>query len=129
MDISHNDKMTLLELLGGGAPWFRPLQGGEYVDNKDGSFSTERTVTERLPNEGPIANFPSLWQTGNGPVELPWQDASTAAGMYENANGRTFPRYGNYDAGIAASKEKSANGGTGGSPNSKVSAILRALIK
>ncbi len=128
--ISDRDKMTLWELLVGPGdapasekpPWFRPFGGSEYVSNPDGSFSTERTVTERLPNNGPIANFPSLWMTGAGPVNLPWQKAAIAAGMYENENGLTFPRFGTYNAGIRHSKEKSAKGGRGGS--SAIEAIL-----
>ncbi|WP_428398324.1 LPD38 domain-containing protein [Marinobacter salarius] len=90
-------------------PELRPFQPGEQVDNGDGSFSTERTVT--VPIGRRWANVPSLWMSPDGPKELDEDAAVRAAMDYERATGTKFPGFDSVDEAVASAKARSDKGG------------------
>lgn len=93
-------------------PQLRPFEPGEYVDNGDGSRSTERTVSVPLP-DGSWMNAPSLWMSPKGPWDFGMNEdyITDMALWYERATGKKFPRYGSVDEAVQASKARSAGGG------------------
>ena len=46
----------------------RPLKKGEFVDNLDGTRSTERTASFNIGGKEVLA--PSIWMSPDGPVDL-----------------------------------------------------------
>lgn len=101
----------------GGGFALRPFRAGEKVNNADGSYSTERTVTVQMPDGG-WANVPSLWMGPNGPVDMKAMgmndDAiAQAAGVFERKNGTRFVRFGNIDQAVSAARARSEAGGAG----------------
>lgn len=100
------------------APKLRPFRAGEKIDNPDGSYSTERTATYRLP-DGKWVNLPTLWMGPDGPVDLAGkeEDVLKTASAFEKATGSVYRRFDTVDQAEAAAKERSANGGANaGSP-------------
>lgn len=90
----------------------RPFNPGEAVDNGDGSYSTERTVSAALP-DGLWINAPSLWMSSEGPVNFGMnEDAIVETALaYERRTGTKFPRFKTVEEAIKASKSRSARGG------------------
>ena len=92
--------------------FMRPFAVGEYVDNGNGTRSTERTVTVSLPT-GQWVNIPSLWMTQNGPVDFGDNNdaAWDAARAYEKQSGLMFPRFKTMNEGVSSSILRSKLGG------------------
>ena len=95
----------------------RPLEPGEKVNNPDGSYSTERTVTVQSP-DGSWVNVPSLWMGPNGPVDLrPMGDdyIGRVAQTFEKQAGKRFVRFNDLKVAEAAAAMRSEAGGAGAS--------------
>jgi len=95
--------------------WLRPFDEGERRENPDGSYSTELIATEYLP-DGSIANFPTLWMTPDGPVQLGVREAMQAALEYERATGKKMPRFKSIDEAVRYAQTRSRMGGRGVAP-------------
>ena len=79
--------------------------------NKDGSVSTELTITTDGPTGG-FWNIPSIWYNQNGePVELDQKTATQTAVEYERATGRKFRRFGTIAAAEKFATARSKMGG------------------
>lgn len=90
----------------------RPFQPGEYIDNGDGSFSTERTVTIEWP--GGFANVPTLWMSPSGQaLDLAFNEeiVRRAAENYVSEMGGKFDVFPTVDEAVAAAKARSEGGG------------------
>jgi len=91
----------------------RPFNPGEKVDNSDGSYSTERTVTVQMP-DGQWAVVPSLWMENNSPRDYaPEGDDYIAeiSNEYETSSKKKFPRFSSIDEAEKFAVERSAGGG------------------
>lgn len=91
----------------------RPFKPGEKVDNADGSYSTERTVTVQGP-DGQWSVVPSLWMGPNGPVDLLEKGddvIANVAARYEAGSGEKFPRFADVKAAEDWAVQRSASGG------------------
>ena len=97
---------------GGGV---RPFQAGEFVQNPDGTQSTERTVTIQTPT-GEWVNVPSLWMGQAGPQQLNDNQIAGAMQAYEAQTGQSFPRFGSLQEAEAAARTRSMAGGAGQGP-------------
>src|SRR5690606_3954212 len=85
-------------------PALRPFVAGEYIDNGDGSYSTERTVTIQDKN-GNWVNVPSLWKDSEGnTVDFgDGEDAIAKAHQeYEAGGGKRFRRFKSVEDAVAA---------------------------
>lgn len=89
----------------------RPFKPGEKVNNPDGSYSTERTITVGV--DGQYMNIPTLWMGANGPEELSEQEAVTAARDYMQRSGQKFPSFKTIDQAVQAAEKRSDAGGAG----------------
>ena len=89
----------------------RPFKPGEFLNNQDGTRSTERSVSFNI--EGREVLVPQLWMTPDGPVDLSRnpQTIIRALMAFEERTGKKFPRFDNPDEATAFSKQKSALGG------------------
>lgn len=99
--------------LGEFTPPLRPFKSGEFVDNGDGTRSTERLRTVPMP-DGSWANVPSLWMGDDGqPFDFGADEDSISAyaDLVERMVGKKFPRFRNAEEGIAAAKKRSDGGG------------------
>lgn len=94
---------------GQGGTDLRPFEPGEKVDNEDGTYSTERTVT--VPIGDQWFNVPSLWMGPDGPVQLSEDQALDTAERYMKEKRVTFPAFRSVDEAVAAAKTRSKNGG------------------
>lgn len=71
----------------------RPLKRGEYVDNLDGTRSTERTASFNI--EGKEVLVPSIWMSPRGPVDL-FEHPDLLVETFKNfeaRSGSAFPRF------------------------------------
>lgn len=76
-------------------PPFRPFKPGEFVQNADGTQSTERTITWQLP-DGRWVNTPTLFMTPNGVLDLSTPDKeeqARQAAMVLMKSGTEFPTF------------------------------------
>lgn len=90
----------------------RPFRSGEFVENEDGTRSTERTITFKIGEDW--VNAPSLWMTPDGPVEVTDEDAlSRLLSFYEERTGALFQRFGDRVSAIEAARARSDRGGVG----------------
>ena len=71
----------------------RPFTQGEFLDNQDGTRSTERTMSFNV--EGEEVVMPSLWMTPDGPVDLSRMPESMIRSTleFEKRSGKKFPRF------------------------------------
>jgi hypothetical protein len=92
----------------------RPFAPGEFVQNNDGSISTERSVTIQGP-DGSWMNVPSLWMAPNGPQDFGTDEAAIfdAADYYERTTGKKFPRFGTVEEAVFEAENRSKRGGAG----------------
>jgi hypothetical protein len=90
----------------------RPFRSGEFIENPDGSISTERSVTAKLP-DGQWINLPSLWMGPGGPVDFgDDEDAIVEQGLaFEENTGEEFKRFKTRRQAIDAAKARSSAGG------------------
>lgn len=91
----------------------RPFKPEEFVENDDGTISSERTVTIADQN-GQFVNAPSLWMGQDGPVDLGTDE--DAIGQALNAfetEGESLPRFDNLDGAVKAAQARSRAGGAG----------------
>ena len=89
----------------------RQLRPGEFRKNKDGSVSTEISITENLGGDSPWSNIPTLWMSGDEIIELDAGRAVDAAIEYEKRTGHKFPRFMSVDTAVEAAKKRSQAGG------------------
>lgn len=91
---------------------YRPFLPGERVDNPDGSYSTERSVTVKGP-DGKWMNIPSLWMGEQGPAQLDSDAALNAALSYEGTHGPmpSFQRFDDLQEAEQAAQARSDAGG------------------
>ena len=94
----------------------RPFNPDEFINNEDGSISTERTWTIQTP-EGDFANVPSLWMGNNGPVDLATQSdpepvIMNMMRMYEAENGPTWQRFKTVEEAENYARSRSNQGGS-----------------
>ena len=92
----------------------RPFEPGEYVQNDDGTISTELSVTVQHP-DGSWMNVPSLWMTRNGPRDFGTDEDAIldAADYYERKTGKKFPRFRTVDEAVFEAESRSKRGGAG----------------
>jgi hypothetical protein len=106
----------------GKEPNLRPFNPGERVENPDGSFSTERTVTVQGP-DGRWMVMPSLWMGQHGPVHFQGRGDdffSQIAGNYQQASGENFPTFPSLQAADAFAARRSKGGGASHLPLAQV---------
>lgn len=91
-------------------PSVHPVTGRPIVNNADGSFSTERSITVTDPslNDGRPTNIPSMW----GGRELPQPEAIKQALQ----SGQKFESFGSIDEAVTAAKQRSTMLGNTASP-------------
>ena len=89
----------------------RPFREGEFIDNQDGTRSTERTMSFNV--EGEEVVMPSLWMTPDGPVDLSRSpDAMIRSTMeFEKRSKKQFPRFQTPQEASSFSKKRSHEGG------------------
>ena len=90
-------------------PEIRRLQPGEFIQNQDGSRSTERsiTVTEQAINQGRPTNIPSIYSVNGEPREVPEEQAV----RFAIATGETYPAFASVEEAVAAAVARSDAGG------------------
>jgi hypothetical protein len=94
-------------------PPFRPFNHGEFVQNADGSQSTERTITWQMP-DGRWVNTPTLFMTPNGVLDLSTPDKeeqARQAAMVLMKNGTEFPTFKSPDEAESFATGRSKGGG------------------
>ena len=93
----------------GRKPEIRRLRPGEFIQNPDGSRSTERsiTVTEQAINQGRPTNIPSIFSIGGESREVPQEQAV----RFAFATGEQFPSFDTMEQAVEAAKARSAAGG------------------
>jgi len=100
--------------------WYVPFDPEKHdaVDNHDGTWSTERTITVK---DGPMwAVIPSLWFTSkNTSTQMDEKASKRLANMYEKNTGRRFPRFVSRDAADAFARLRSEKGGANQGPLAK----------
>jgi len=71
----------------------RPFKKGEFLDNQDGTRSTERTMSFNI--EGEEVVMPSLWMTPDGPVDLSRSPEAMIRSVieFEKRSKKRFPRF------------------------------------
>ena len=86
-----------------------PETGRPVLDNEDGSFSTEESITVTHPrlNDGKPTNIPSIWN-GKRPPMAP-SDPGFEDYVVEQAlkSGQKFPSFNSIDEAVSAAKERS----------------------
>jgi hypothetical protein len=97
----------------------RPLELGEFVENEDGTRSTERAFSVHV--DGKEMLIPSLWMSATGPVDLADdpEAAKAAALRLEAETGKRFPRFKTPDDATRFSKARSSKGGVDLGPLAK----------
>jgi hypothetical protein len=98
----------------------RPFNADERVNNPDGSYSTERTMTVQMPDGWGIV--PSLWMSPRGPVDLSSMGENYLAAIaqgYEQSNGTAFPRFPDVQSAEDWAVNRSHGGGAGQGPLQK----------
>ena len=89
---------------------YRPLQPGEFIQNEDGSRSTEYTSTIKADDRW--MNIPTIWMTPKGHAERLSSDAATERAFeYMRRTGKQFPSYATTEESVEAAKARSAAGG------------------
>jgi hypothetical protein len=94
-------------------PPFRPFKPGEFVQNADGSQSTERTITWQLP-DGRWVNTPTLFMTPNGVLDLSTperEEQARGAAMALMRSGTEFPTFQSPDEAESVAAGRSKGGG------------------
>ena len=89
----------------------RPFKENEFVQNDDGSISTERTVTIQ-DAEGKYVNVPSLWMVDDGYVDF-GDDETQIRNMLvrHERNGGSFERFDSVEDAEESAKARSNAGG------------------
>ena len=94
------------------------------VDIGYGDPSTEYTMSAQDPY-GMVISYPSIWWANhNQPVQLSPDEAYQRALAYEQATGKLFPRYNNYDEEGAAATLRSKAGGAEKTPLTGVAGTI-----
>lgn len=94
----------------------RPFSHGERVNNADGGYSTEITVTVPAPGGGWML-VPSLWMTASGPLNGRDDDQNQAIALrYESMTGTHFPRFKNIEDAEKYAQQRTAGGGIAQGP-------------
>lgn len=93
---------TIAPQVPAGAP--RPFAPGEYVQNPDGSWSSEISVTVTNPklNGGKATNLPSLWIVNGKPVRV----SEDQAAAYALKSGLEWPSFGSIKEADAAASAR-----------------------
>jgi len=97
----------------------RPLKKGEFLDNKDGTRSTELGVSFEV--EGEVIYAPSLWMSNKGPIDL-FDDFDALVNtvfQYERRTGKRFPRFKTEAEASIFGRLRSNSGGTFSGPLAK----------
>ena len=97
----------------------RPFEGGESLDNGDGTRSTE--VSVGLNIGGKEVLVPSLWMTPHGPVDLSRNHESMIRAVleFERRSGKKFPRFNSPEELNEFAKQRSGRGGALNEPLAK----------
>lgn len=94
----------------------RPFAPGEFINNPDGSISTELSVTSQSP-DGSWTNIPSLWMTPDGPMIVDEDIAADLARNYGRATSTRFPSFGSLDEAERIASSRSNRGGMSSGSN------------
>ena len=92
----------------------RSLRPGEFIQNKNGTQSTERTVTVTHPdvNGGKPTNIPTIYVVDGKILELdlskPVDDEAAALAV---ASGQTFPSFKSIKEAVTSAQSRSNKGG------------------
>ena len=88
----------------------RPFKKGEFLNNRDGTSSTERTTSFNVGGEEVL--MPSLWMTPDGPVDLSRNPEIMIRAMmeFEKRSKKKFPRFKTPQEANEFSKNRSASG-------------------
>ena len=88
----------------------RPLVRGEFVENPDGSRSTERTMSFNI--EGKEVLAPSLWMSPDGPVDLRQHPEILIRAIreFEMRTKKRFPRFDTPEEATEFAKGRSSGG-------------------
>ena len=96
----------------------RPFQKGEFVDNLDGTRSTERTATITIGEE--VLLVPSLWMSEKGPIDLFRQPGLVrAVREFEMRTGKKFPRFSSEEEANEFARPRSSGGAVFSGPLEK----------
>lgn len=99
----------------------RPFKPGERVENPDGSYSTERSITVGI--DGQYMNIPTLWMAPDGPKEMSEKEAVAAAKKFMKDTGQRFPAFPSVDQAVNAAQKRSNAGGAGQGAQAPLAAI------
>ena len=88
----------------------RPFVKGEFLDNQDGSRSTERTMTFNISGNEVVV--PSLWMTPDGPADLSRNPEVIIKAVidYEGRTNKKFPRFKTIEEANKFAKERTMKG-------------------
>lgn len=91
----------------------RPFKKGEFIDNQDGTRSTERSMSLNIGGKEVLV--PSLWMTPDGPVDLSRnpQSLMRVIGAFEKRSKKKFRRFDSPEEATEFSIKRSAKGGRG----------------
>lgn len=91
----------------------RPFGEGEFVDNGDGTRSSERTMSFEIGGKEVLV--PSLWMTDKGPVDLARNPnvLMRAVESFERRSKKKFPRFDDPRQATEFAKQRSDSGGRG----------------
>lgn len=92
------------------------LDPGEFVQNQDGTQSSERSITVTDPklNDGRPTNIPTIWKIGGETVQLQvGVEGQQRAIDFAIRSGESFDDFGSIDEAVTAAKTRSAAGGRG----------------
>lgn len=106
----------------------RPFVGTERVNNPDGSWSSERSMTVQMP-DGTWSVVPSMWQNRNGPQRVMNEDMdANVAQTYEQRSGQQFPRFRTVQEADQFANNREADWQNGGANNTPLNADPRSRI-
>lgn len=96
----------------------RPLNDKEFVQNKDGTRSTERTITVTHPkiNSGKPTNIPTLFVVKGQVKEFKNEDRAVDAAIN---TGVKFPSFKSIPDAVNSAKQRSKQGGASQGPLGK----------
>lgn len=103
--LNTNQQGGILGQYANGGP--RPFAPGEYLDNPNGSWSSEMSYTLQDPsfNRGLPTNVPGLWIVDGKPYHATEDEAAKFAAQ----SGLQWPTYNKIDEADAASAEREKN--------------------
>tara|TARA_R110002051_G_scaffold63360_1_gene115447 strand:- start:111 stop:479 length:369 start_codon:yes stop_codon:yes gene_type:complete len=108
----------------------RPLKKGEFIDNKDGTHSTERLMGVNHPgiNGGKPSLIPSIFMVGDKKVRFKDPDRAAEAAIESGLEFPSFPSHEGPQGSTAFAKKRSSGGGIANGPIGRTKPKLGELM-